>query len=123
LIWAGFLRDWLFGELLVEKICCLCREKEESWRLQNKKLDIVLGQRVGPAVADQDGGPQPMIARVIRGAHRARAADGGHAGAGARSEHGDVDGWIGHQDAGSALASEVPAFAARDLAASSVACT
>ena len=48
-------------------------------------------QHVVALVADQDGGPQAVVARVAGRAHGAMAADGGHAHTGSRAQHGDLE--------------------------------
>ena len=47
-------------------------------------------QDVAPAVADQDGGPQAVVARIVRAAHIAMAADSRHTHTGAGAEHCDA---------------------------------
>ena len=50
-----------------------------------------IDQNVTALVADQDGGPQPVVAGIGRGANGAVAADGGHAYAGSRTQYRDFE--------------------------------
>ena len=65
---------------------------------QSLRAEIGRGvdQHVAALVAHQDGGPQPVVARIGGSADGAMAADGGHAHAGARTQHGDFDGGRRH---------------------------